>query len=108
MRKLTLLGLLTVLAQAADPYHPTDAEKRQIKDKTASLSGHIAALAAKHTDAALLADVDVYRKAADWILRYPEEFYAKAYAPNAVAALEKGLARAAELEAGAPSWPKQK
>jgi len=39
-----------------------------------ALSARVSALAAKHADAALLADVDVYRKAAEWILRYPEEF----------------------------------
>ncbi len=73
-----------------------------------ALAGRVRALSAKHTDAALLADVDVYRKAAEWILRYPDEFYTKAYAANAIAALDKGLARAKELEAGKPLWPKQK
>jgi len=44
----------------------------------------------------------------EWILRYPEEFYTKAYAANSIAALDKGLARAGELEAGKPGWPKRK
>ena len=35
------------------------------------------ALSAKRIDAALLSDVNVYRKDAEWILRYPEEFYTK-------------------------------
>src|SRR5439155_14773773 len=56
----------------------------------------------------LLPDVEVYRKAAQWILRYPEEFYVKAYLPNTLRALEEGIRRAKELERGEPSWPRQK
>ena len=108
MTKFTLIALLAVTAHGADPYSPTAEEQRQIQDKMAALSSRVKALAAKHTDADLLADVDVYRKAAEWILRYPDEFYTKAYAANTVAALNKGLARAKELDAGPPSWPKQK
>src|SRR5436309_13222337 len=108
MRKLTLLGLLAVLAHAADSYQPHAEQKRQMEDKVSTLAARVNALAAKQVDAALLADVDVYRKAAEWILRYPEEFYTKAFAANAIAALDKGLARAAEMESGSPSWPKRK
>lgn len=109
MTKSTLFALFTIAAYAADPYQPTAEEQRQIEDKMAALNSRLKALAAKHIDATLLADVDVYRKAAEWILRYPEEFYTKAYAANTVAALNKGLARAQELESSAgASWPKQK
>src|SRR5258708_6390043 len=108
MRKLTLFVVLAVTAQAADSFPPTAEQKRQMQDKMSKLSARVNALAAKQGDTAILADVDVYRKAAEWILRYPEEFYTKDYAANAIAALDKGLARAAELESGAPSWPKQK
>ena len=79
-----------------------------MQDKLAALSARVRALRAKRTDPALLADVDVYRKAAEWILRYPDEFYTRAYAANTIAALDKGLARAKELDAGEPGWPKQK
>jgi dienelactone hydrolase len=108
MKKFTLYALFAVTAYAADPYQPTAEEQRQMQDKMAALASRVKALAAKHTDADLLADVDVYRKAAEWILRYPDEFYTKAYAANTVAALNKGLARAKELESHPPSWPKQK
>ena len=103
-----MLVLMGLAAYAADTFPPSAEQKRQIQDKLSALASRVKALSAKHADAALLADVDVYRKAAEWILRYPEEFYAKAYAANAIAALDKGLARAAELESGGPSWPKQK
>jgi hypothetical protein len=94
MRKFTLLALFAVAAHAADPYQPSAEEQRQIQDKIAALNSRVKALSAKHNDADVLADVDIYRKAAEWILRYPEEFYTKAYAANTVAALNKGLARA--------------
>src|ERR1700716_2948912 len=108
MMKSTLLALFAVTAHAADPYQPTAEEQRQIQDKMAALGSRIKALAAAHVDATLLADVDVYRKAAEWILRYPEGFYTTASVANTLAAVNKGLARAKELESGPPSWPKQK
>ncbi len=93
----------------APPYQPTDAEKQQIQAKVDELAAALKQLAAKKIDAALFADVEVYHKAADWILRYAnEEFYAKRYVADALAALDRGLARAKELAAKKPSWPAQK
>src|SRR6476646_936540 len=108
MKTLALFTLLAVAANAADTFPPSPEQKRQLQDKISALASRVKALSAKHADAGLVADVDVYRKAAEWILRYPEEFYTKAYAANAIAALDKGLERVKELESGAPSWPKQK
>ena len=56
----------------------------------------------------LRADVEIYLKAAQWITRHPEEFYKPEYNDQLLAVLDRGLARAAELESGSPSWPKQK
>ncbi|MFA5189349.1 MAG: alpha/beta hydrolase-fold protein [Verrucomicrobiia bacterium] len=93
----------------APPYQPTDAEKQQIQAKADELAAVLKQLVGKRPDAALLADVEVYHKAADWILRYAnEEFYAKRYVPDTLAALDRGLARAKELGANKPSWPAQK
>jgi dienelactone hydrolase len=108
------LCVITDLAAAASrkpapPYQPTDAEKQQIRAKADELAVALKQLAAKKPDAALLADVEVYHKAADWILRYAdEEFYAKRYVADTLAALDRGLARAKELAANKPSWPAQK
>jgi Predicted esterase len=105
----TLLAMTTVIARGADPYHPNADEQRAMQDNLAALTARVKALAARHADADLLADVDVYRKAAEWILRYPEEFYTKAYVANTLAVINKGTARAKELEsASAPGWAKQK
>src|SRR5258708_36353167 len=108
MRKQTLVVVLAVTLQAADSFPPSAEQMRQIQGKVSALSARVKGLAARQVDAALLADVDVYRKAAEWILRYPEEFYSKAYTANTIAALDKGLARATELESGGASWPKHK
>jgi hypothetical protein len=91
----------------AQPYQPTSDELAAIRTKLADLSGRLDRLGAK-PDAALRADVEVYRKAGEWILRYPEEFYTKVYAANALKVLDRGIARADELQRGEPGWPKQK
>src|SRR5260370_16177678 len=105
----TLLALTTVRAHGAGPYQPTAEEQRSTQDKLAALASRVKALAARHADADLLADVDVYRKAAEWILRYPEEFYTRAYVTNTLAVINKGTGRAKELESStAPAWAKQK
>src|SRR5581483_8857214 len=91
----------------ADSYQPTSGELSAIRSKLAELSSGLDRLGAK-PDAALLADVEVYRKAGEWILRYPEEFYTKAYVANALKVLDHGIARADELAKGEPAWPRQK
>ena len=56
MRKLTLLGLIAVLPHGAEQYPPDAEQKRQMQEKMSALSARVSALAAKHADAALLAD----------------------------------------------------
>ena len=87
---------------------PTAEQRRHIDKKLTDLASRIDALRAKSADASLLADVDIYRKAATYILRFPEEFAKPDYAAHTISVLDTGLTRARELEAGAPSWPKRK
>lgn len=108
MTRLLLAVLFTLLLPAqTEPvvYKPTPDEQRQIRDKTAELGRLLVSLRGKATSGDLLADVEIYHKAAVWIERFPEEFYTAAYAQQAVAVLDRGLARAHELQAGKPSWP---
>lgn len=56
----------------------------------------------------LRADAAIYLKAGEWMLRHPEEFYKPEYSEQLLAVLDRGLARASQLEAGNPSWPAQK
>jgi dienelactone hydrolase len=90
------------------PAQPNADEKRAIEKKMSDLAARVDALAARELDRSLLADVDIYRKAAEYILRFPEEFVTRAFIANTMSVLDTGLARAGELEAGAPSWPKRK
>lgn len=101
--------LLAIGAKAPDPYQPTADELTQIRAKTTELSTALERLAAHRTDPDLLPDVEVYHKAATWIARYADqEFYDKRYVADALAALDRGLARAKELGTRRASWPKQK
>ena len=102
--------LVCVPAIAANPlsppYKPTSGELQQIRAKTDELATALKGLKA---DDALLADVEIYHKAAVWIVRYAdEEFYTKRYVADTLAVLDRGLARAKELAAGKSSWPTQK
>jgi len=104
-----MTAILAISAQAPpSPQPPTAEEKREIERKMNVLGERVQALAARKVDPALLADVDIYRKAAEYILRFPEEFAAKEFTPNTVAVLDTGLQRARELEAGMPSWATRK
>ncbi len=113
--KKTLLPLVLLAAVAAfsaqEPqekvFPPNAEQKAEIHKKLAELSARLAALGDKKADPALLADVQIYRKAVDYILRFPEEFFGPQYAAETIKVLDTGIMRALELEAGVPSWPKK-
>ena len=112
MKATCLFFTLTVAALAGQappsPAPPTAEQRHDIEKKLSDLGSRIEALRAKHADALLLADVDIYRKAVTYILRFPEEFSKPEYVAHTMSALDTGLTRAKELESGAPSWPKRK
>ena len=96
-------------AQTAPPK-----ETAQIKRKLAELQQMVDGLEGKTNDLRLLADVDVYAKAAEWILRH-NEFYLprkregktqglSRYPQYTLAALETGASRAKKLAAGKSPW----
>jgi hypothetical protein len=106
---LCVCAAAVVMAQGQGPkvFPPTADEKAEIHKKLAELSARIAALGDKKTDPALLADVQIYRKAAEYILRFPEEFFGPNYAAETITALDTGIGRALELESGTSSWTKK-
>ena len=111
--KAVWLAVVTAMAVVAaqgptGPVPPTADERREIENRLAELSTRIDALTASKADPALIADVAIYRKAAEYILRFPEEFATKAFVPDTLRVLDTGLTRARELKAGAPSWPTRK
>ena len=121
MKPAFLLVAICVAAAAAQtpttPSAPSERQRvdvlnaddtRAIERKLTDLSARVDALAAGKADRALLADVDIYRRAAAFILRFPEEFASRAFVADTLSVLETGLTRARELESGGPSWPKRK
>src|SRR4029453_11754153 len=101
-------GSLTLHGQTTVGAGPSADQKLAIEKKLTELASRVDALRAKKADAALLADVEIYRKAAAYILRFPEEFANPDYRPHTMSVLDTGLTRAKELESGAPSWTKRK
>src|SRR4029453_18417259 len=101
-------GSLTLHGQTTVGAGPSADQKLAIEKKLTELASRVDALRAKKADRALVADGDIYRKAAAYILRFPEEFAKPDYVAHTMSVLDTGLARAKELEAGAPSWPKRK
>jgi hypothetical protein len=105
-----MLAVVTA-AQAPSPpapVPPTAAERQEIEKKLTELASQVKALGASKADPALVADVDVYRKAAEYILRIVEEFATRTLVADTLKVLDTGLTRAGELKAGAPSWAKRK
>jgi len=90
-------------ARAASP--PTAAEREQIASRLAQLTRALDELQSKHVDDARIADIEIYQKAATWILRFEEEFFTPEFVPNTLKAIDHGLARAADT---AFSWESHK
>lgn len=77
----------------------------QINSQRLRLAKELADMSEK-VDPSLRADVEIYSKAAEWILRHGE-FYTENYPNFTLACLGRGLARAKELADGKPKWPDQ-
>ncbi len=90
------LGTLLFATAAWAASLPTAAEREQITSKLAQLTRAVDEMRAKHIDDARLADIEIYQKAAAWVLRFEEEFFTPAYVSNTIQALDHGLARAAD------------
>lgn len=128
MNALRALLLAAVLApsgfaqtqpDAPPPYQPTEAEKQGIQAQldelaevlkgvvTVKPSNPVLAKKVRVVDAALLDDVLIYQKAGEFMLRYAdEEFFVPEHVKLTTEALEHGIARAKQLAAGKPEWPK--
>lgn len=83
---------------------PPDKEAaKSIREKLGRLNAAVEKLKAGRDDVRPVADVEVFAKAADWILRH-NEFFKPDYAKWTVEALDIGLKRADELTATQGSW----
>ena len=106
---LCVLAAAVVVAQGqgAKVFPPTADQKAEIHKKLAELSARIAALGSNKADPQLLADVQIYKKATEYILRFPDEFFGANYAAETITALDTGIGRSIELENGTSSWTKK-
>ncbi len=94
---LTTLALPTIAATIPPPGNEVPAADRAaLEAGLKELASDVAALKGNP----LLPDVEIYRKAVDWPLRYHEPIDVK----KAKAALAAGLQRAKELKAGQSPW----
>ena len=108
---LSLSGTIAVRRAAAQTAFPSaknlqisEKERKAITAKLAQLQKAVADLKKNaKQNRQLLADVEVFAKAAEWILRHGE-FFRPNYARNTIRVLNAGRKRAAELQAGKPSW----
>lgn len=108
-RILVVAGLLSILfgGQAEVRAQSAAAEETaQIEAKLRQLESAVNGLKERDLREQWIADVDVYRKAAEWILRH-NEFYQPRYVQDTLKALDTGLERARDLEDGEPSWGRQ-
>jgi dienelactone hydrolase len=101
-RSLVVLCIAIACFGADPPFKPSEEQKQQIRSKMQSLENSLKPLRSNP----LSADIEVYLKAAEWILRHEEEFYKPDYVQFTLDGLEQGLARAAGLAAGDSSWAK--
>lgn len=81
----------------------SDSKRTAIETPLARLKKQIADLKQTDVDTRLVADVEVYAKAADWILRHGE-FFKPDYVKQTLRAIETGSSRAGELASGKSSW----
>ena len=108
--RLLLLGALVgvVAVASAQPYGPPpvvppdEMALKTIKQRTEKLAKEIARLRTQGVRDYLLDDVEVYLKAATWIVTHGE-FYQKNAADQTLAALDRGLLRASQVSRG--DWP---
>ncbi len=108
-RRLTrrsLLGLGLALPAAAQ-FPPGAVERGHIADRATELADRVEGLRGTAPDF-LLAEVEIYHKALDWLLRDDEELHRRIYAHDALNISQTGLARAAALEGGEAPWTKER
>jgi hypothetical protein len=112
MKQIAIVPLVFGLLAAAlaqrppqpPPVQPTAAEKRLMQSKLDELDGLIRTLKARNVDEALVGDVEVYAKAARWLLEFPEDFFTQDSINHCLAVLDAGASRARELQNGRSPW----
>lgn len=98
------LHLIAAQSYAPPPVQKPDEETLQrIKARTSELDQAIGMLRRNGVADAVLADIEIFTKAANWIVKH-EEWYQKDYPKWTVEGLDQGLARAKQLQQGSAPW----
>lgn len=105
------VGIPSVTAQppvfaAPETFPPTEAELSSVRTRLAAFAGLLKDLRTTHHQDAV-ADVAVYHKAAEWIVRHGE-FYAKDDLAKTLRVLDAGERRAQQLAEGKRPWAEAK
>ena len=98
-RIVALSGAVVLLvgwAASAQAQPASEADTKMIREQLASLTVAVEKLKVGRDDVRPVADVEVFAKAADWIVRH-EEFFKPDYAKWTIEALHLGLTRAETL-----------
>ena len=112
MRWFPLLSLLVLGAGRPAPAQdfapppsipPTAEQKRDLSARTEKLSNALTALGRQGVRDPALADIEVFHKAAEWIVRH-NEFYQKEAVDWTREALDRGLLRASQAAMGESPW----
>src|SRR5262245_59978476 len=99
-----LFGAQTYAPPPASP--PDEATLKAIADTTNRLRQTIDSLRRQGVRDPYLADVEIFHKAATWIVRH-QEFYHKDAGAWTVEALDRGVLRAKQLAQGEAPWLQQ-
>jgi dienelactone hydrolase len=88
----------------SERFPPTREQAEEIAHKLGQLQDSLAAFKKNNIADESAVEVEIFHKAAAWIGRH-NEYFTKDSAPQTIALLNTGLARAHELEGGKPKWP---
>jgi len=83
---------------------PKPEDLAQIKSKTEQIEALLKDLRAKHADAALVGDVEVYAKAGRFILEFPELTNSQNAIDHSMIVLDRGVERGRQLQSGQSPW----
>jgi predicted esterase len=103
----TFIGLLSAQNYAPPPAKaPDKATLQAIAEKTSKLGQTLDTMRRQGVRDPYLAEVEIYHKAATWIVRH-NEFYHKEAGAETLAVLDRGLLRASQLAQGEAPWLQQ-
>jgi hypothetical protein len=100
-------ALVVAQDQGAKVFPPTADQKAEIHKKLAELSARIAALGSNKADPQLLADVQIYKKAVEYILRFPDEFFGRTTQPRRLPRSIRASGAPSSSKTARPHGPKK-